>query len=65
MIIDWKNKPQWADVWFESFEEHTNSGWRRDAGIIWETEIGSFWYKRSEGVDTFKIHYPPNAETVH
>ena len=59
MNIDWNEMPSWADVWFESFIDHSNSGWCKRKGNVWINANGHAWHKNHEEGGMYKIYYPP------
>ena len=60
--INWSEKPEWADVWLESFSSYANSGWRKDSGNYWVSDDHHYWTKDHEVDGYYKIHYPPKTK---
>ena len=67
MNINWDEKPEWADVWLESFTNSVESGWRMSSidnfgGEVWQAKEGNFWSKNQEAAGSYKIHHHPETK---
>lgn len=63
--INWSRKPDWADVWIESFDKHSKSQWAKSSNDDWILATGlSFWRKADESPQWYKVHYPPANKVI-
>jgi hypothetical protein len=61
-VINWDNKPEWADVWIEDLAPECAGdwgGWHRETDMKYIDKDDCYWFKIGTDRD-IKVHHPPS-----